>query len=128
MWSKCDWKEFLEAVDVFLPNAREARLITRQDDTESALRTLKQWVNVVVIKDGPRGAWVADGDQVRLVPGIDAGEAIDTTGAGDCFNAGFLYAYIREADCGCDLCVRYGNICGGTFGDGDWRGNHRAHA
>ena len=112
LWSACDWKEFLEPVDVFLPNAREAKLITRKDDIGSALKLLREWVNVVVIKDGARGAWVADGDQVRLVPGIDAGAAIDTTGAGDCFNAGFMFAYIRH-DCGCDLCARYGNICGG---------------
>lgn len=113
LWSKCDWKEFLEAVDVFLPNAREAKLITQVDDIETAVRMLKTWVNVVVVKDGARGAWVADGDQVRLVSGIDAGPVVDTTGAGDCFNAGFLYAYIREENCACDLCVRYGNVCGG---------------
>ncbi len=108
-----DWQELLAAVDVFTPNAREAKLITHHDDLEAAVQKLKDWVNVLVVKDGARGAWVADGDRVRLVPGINAGQVVDTTGAGDCFNAGFLYAYIYEEACACDLCVRYGNICGG---------------
>lgn len=108
----CDWAELLATVDIFMPNAREARMITQTDDVEAALRILKGWVELAVIKDGARGAWVAAGDRVTLVPGIRAGEVVDTTGAGDCFNAGFLYGYVVEHSTP-ERCARYGNICGG---------------
>jgi sugar/nucleoside kinase (ribokinase family) len=76
------------------------------------LKVLKEWVNLVVVKDGARGAWVAHDDQVILSPGINAGAVVDTTGAGDCFNAGFLYGYVVERSAHA-LSARYGNICGG---------------
>ncbi len=108
----CDWPEFLATVDIFMPNAREARMVTKLDDMQDVLCKLKQWVEVVVVKDGARGAWIATKDGIMLVPGINAGEVIDTTGAGDCFNAGFLYGHVVEG-CTCETCARYGNICGG---------------
>jgi sugar/nucleoside kinase (ribokinase family) len=77
-----------------------------------AARQLNQWVKVAVVKDGARGAWVAAEDRVWLVPGIHAGDAVDTTGAGDCFNAGFLFGRIVE-NASYDISARYGNICGG---------------
>lgn len=112
LYSACDWAEVLATVDIFMPNAREARMVTGLDDVASAARKLNQWVNVVVVKDGARGAWVAAEDRVWLVPGIHAGDVLDTTGAGDCFNAGFLYGRLVE-NAPFELCARYGNICGG---------------
>lgn len=112
LWTKCDWKELLAAVDIFMPNAREARIITSEDDVAAAARVLRQWVSIVVIKDGARGAWVSADDRVWLTPGIEAGQVVDTTGAGDCFNAGFLYGYVTERS-PYEVCARYGNICGG---------------
>lgn len=108
----CDWKELLAAVDIFVPNAREARMVTEVEELVEAVHILKGWVDVVVVKDGARGAWVASGDDVQRVPGISAGKVVDTTGAGDCFNAGFLYSYIVEQGSR-ELSARYGNICGG---------------
>lgn len=108
----CDWAKLLATVDIFVPNAREARLITHIDDVGEAARKINQWVKIVVVKDGARGAWVAVNGQARLYPGIEAGKVVDTTGAGDCFNAGFLYGYVVE-HAPFDVCARYGNICGG---------------
>lgn len=112
LYSACDWADVLATVDIFMPNAREARIVSGLDDVQAAARKLNEWVEVVVVKDGERGAWVAANGQVWLVPGIHAGEVLDTTGAGDCFNAGFLYGRLVE-NASYDTCARYGNICGG---------------
>jgi sugar/nucleoside kinase (ribokinase family) len=108
----CACRDLLAALDVFLPNAREARIVAEVDDTEEAVRVLMNHIKLVVVKDGEKGAWIGQNGKVTLVPGIQASQVVDTTGAGDCFNAGFLYGYILEkADT--LQCVRYGNICGG---------------
>lgn len=112
LMTSCDWKAMLGLVDMFMPNAREATLITKLDDVGAAARRLNEWVDIVVVKDGARGAWVATPQGVTLVPGISAGTVIDTTGAGDCFNAGFLYGHLVES-APLALSTRYGNICGG---------------
>jgi sugar/nucleoside kinase (ribokinase family) len=108
----CICQETLAKMDIFMPNAREACIVAETDDVEAALRHLAMLVNIVVIKDGAHGAWVARGDEMIHVPVIQAGKVVDTTGAGDCFNAGFLYGYISEG-APLDACARYGTICGG---------------
>lgn len=108
----CLCRERLSQLDIFMPNAREARIIAETDTVEDALRTLSPLVKIIVIKDGANGAWVAQGDTVLHVPAVTAGEVVDTTGAGDCFNAGFLYGYVSERQ-PLEVCVQYGAICGG---------------
>jgi sugar/nucleoside kinase (ribokinase family) len=102
----------LPIVDIFMPNAREACIMTGTERAYDAARRLGEKIRVVVVKDGANGAWVAHGGEVMHVPGIQAGDVVDTTGAGDCFNAGFLYGYVTEG-APLDVCARYGNICGG---------------
>lgn len=108
------WQELLSTVDIFMPNAREAMLLTGKPDVESALRQLGEWCaeRIVVVKDGANGVWAIQAEHVHHVPAITVTEVVDTTGAGDCFNAGFLYAYIVERQ-PIETCLRYGNICGG---------------
>jgi sugar/nucleoside kinase (ribokinase family) len=67
---------------------------------------------MVVVKDGAGGAWSAYQGQIEHADAISAGEVVDTTGAGDCFNAGFLYGHIVEK-VPPQRCLQYGNICGG---------------
>ncbi len=110
--SACVWHSVLSQVDVFMPNAREALAITATSAVDSALRQLMEWTRIVVIKDGANGAWIGAEGKIVHVPAINAGPVIDTTGAGDCFNAGFLLGYVVE-QAPLPRCARYGNICGG---------------
>lgn len=104
--------EILSLVDIFLPNAREALLLTGHQNARSALESLAAQTSKVVIKDGSEGAWCSDGKGSFRVPALEVSPVLDTTGAGDCFTAGFLYGYIVE-QAPLERCVQYGNICGG---------------
>lgn len=108
----------LRAADIFFPNAAEARRIARCDDVEEAARRLAQTgardrANggpLVVVKLGAEGALAcrAEGPVVR-VPAFPV-QPVDTTGAGDSFNAGFLRAWLNGADLVDAL--RWGAVCG----------------
>jgi len=112
LYNICTWRDLLGMIDLFIPNAREAMQITGTTAVQSAIETLMEWVEVVVVKDGANGAWLGYGGEVHHSPAIDVGPVLDTTGAGDSFNAGFLYGWIVEG-APFEVCARYGNICGG---------------
>ncbi len=96
--------------DMFLPNAREARRLTGETDLEAAARRLAALGPLVVIKDGANGSLACQGKTIVRAPGIPL-TPLDTTGAGDCYNTGFIKAWLDDlplADC-----LRWGNIVGG---------------
>ncbi|MEV6849873.1 sugar kinase [Actinoplanes sp. NPDC051411] len=80
--------EILAQTDVFLPNAAELLAITGAPAPEEAARSLG---TTVVMKDGERGAraWWDGGECAAAGLAV---EVVDTIGAGDSFNAGFLAA------------------------------------
>ncbi|GAA3933489.1 carbohydrate kinase family protein [Actinoplanes auranticolor] len=86
------WESFADILahtDVFLPNANELRAVTGEPDVEVAAAGLVAAGTTVVMKNGAAGAraWWPGGE--AGAPGR-AVEVVDTTGAGDSFNAGFL--------------------------------------
>jgi sugar/nucleoside kinase (ribokinase family) len=93
-----EWKSGLEdvlrSIDVFLPNEVELEGITGDKDPIAALRALQSVTTLTVAKLGAQGAMALEnGEPVHVhAPEI---ESVDPTGAGDCFNAGFLHAWLR---------------------------------
>ncbi len=87
--------DILEYTDIFLPNEREARGITNSTSLEVALEKLSSIVQTVVVKCGSLGAVGKAGDRKVSVKGIKI-DPVDTTGAGDSFNAGFIYYFLYK--------------------------------
>jgi len=106
LWAD-DVKTVLKSVDVFLPNEREACKLAGTGDVERALEALSQLVPIVVIKCGPQGALAMRGKD-RFHSASLSVQPVDTVGAGDSFNAGFLHKFIRGASL--QDCLDYGNV------------------
>jgi sugar/nucleoside kinase (ribokinase family) len=92
-WEYLD--EWLPRVDWLFANADEARSMTRRADPSDALLALAARTRCPVMKNGAAGACVmADGRRLDL-PALPV-DVVDTIGAGDNFDAGFLYAVIEK--------------------------------
>jgi sugar/nucleoside kinase (ribokinase family) len=101
--------EVLKHVDVFLPNEREACKVAGTEDLEEAIRKLSSLGPLVVVKLGSKGSLAQKGFE-RITSPSKPVVPVDTVGAGDSFDAGFLRQYVR----GCDLatCLASGNLAG----------------
>ena len=80
--------------DVLFLNADEAEAMTGSADPEVAARRLGEGVAIVAVKLGKRGSLVVDQGQLHEI-GVFPVDAVDTTGAGDAYAGGFLYALAR---------------------------------
>ena len=101
--------EVLPLVDIVLPNEQELKHITRNSTLDEALEALGCIVPTVVTKVGARGA-VAVRDGRRYAEPAYRVAPVETTGAGDNFNAGFLYGYLRGLSM--QNTLRVGCACG----------------
>jgi sugar/nucleoside kinase (ribokinase family) len=95
---------------VIMPNLREAQYMTGQEEAEAAALQLAQWGPAVIVKVGAKGAIGCQGQDLYHCPSHPIAEAVDTTGAGDAFNAGFIYGWIRGYSF-LEM-MRCGTICG----------------
>ncbi len=92
---------------VMMPNTLELEQITGESDVpKGASMLLDLGVKIVAVKMGEKGCYVTDGEEKRTVAGFKV-NAVDTTGAGDAFNAGFLYGLLHNK--GLAECGRLGN-------------------
>jgi sugar/nucleoside kinase (ribokinase family) len=91
---------FFEAcagVDIFLPNVEEGEALTGEKSAEAVLRHLQKHFPLVVLKRGEHGA-IASRGTTRVSAEALPVNVVDTTGAGDAFNAGFLHAWLGNSD------------------------------
>jgi sugar/nucleoside kinase (ribokinase family) len=86
-----------QGVDLFLPNLEEACAIARTDDPDRALDVLSRQFDQLVLKKGAAGAVLARSGECHELPAPRV-EVVDTTGAGDAFNAGFIHAWLNGRD------------------------------
>lgn len=102
-------QDILRYVNIFLPNEREARKAAGIEDLEDAVKKLAALVPLVVVKLGREGAMAQRGSERFLSPAQTV-VPVDTVGAGDSFDAGFLHQYVRGADL--PTCLASGNRAG----------------
>lgn len=98
----------LALTNILMPNLRELAILTAEEEPSAALEKASLLSKCVAVKLGSKGAWMsirkgfqfADGQRVFedlcfQAPAIQV-QAVDTTGAGDAFNAGFLASFLRN--------------------------------
>ncbi|AUB56488.1 ribokinase [Methanobacterium sp. MZ-A1] len=89
-------KELLNRTDILLLNQKELELMTPHINPEpEKIKSLLDFgIKVIVVKQGEKGCMVTDGDESYFMEALNV-ECQDTTGAGDAFNSGFLFGYLR---------------------------------
>ena len=109
----------LKTIDFFALNLKEALQLTGAKNVESALERLAEFTATVVIKLGADGAIARSNGKLARAGGISV-QALDTTGAGDNFDCGFLYGMLHGYSL--EDCLRCGNFCGSrsTTAHGGW--------
>ena len=109
----------LPYVDVLFPNERELHKIAGESDLEEAIQAVAKQVPLLVVKRGDKGAVAVRHGERCAAPAVRV-EVMDTIGAGDSFDAGFLHEHLKGA--GLQRSLEYGNLagafsttaCGGT--------------
>lgn len=101
--------ELLPLIDILLPNRYELCRITGRQSLEDALAELSSIVPTIVVKCGGEGALVQSAGVRTRVPGLEV-RPVDTIGAGDSFNAGFLAAWL--SGCSVERSAAAGNVTG----------------
>lgn len=116
----------VDHVDILIANEDEARVFSGTPDEEEALSIMSSFADTAVLKLGKRGSLIArDGSVVKVKP-LTGNDAVDTTGAGDLWAAGFLYGLthgysLEEAGtigsaCGYEVC----QVTGASIPDHGW--------
>ena len=103
--------KLMSQCDIALPGLDDARLLTGLYDPEQIVAFYHQLgASIVALTLGADGVLVSSGKKMQLIAPI-AVQAIDATGAGDCFNGAFLVQYLLGKDVFC--AAKYANIAAG---------------
>ena len=103
-------EEILPHVNVFLPNENELIYLSGKNDLDEAIKFIEKYTDVLVIKRGNKGSLVSTGSESMDLPAFLNKNVVDAIGAGDSFNAGFIYKYILGNTI--PDCQQYGNLTG----------------
>jgi sugar/nucleoside kinase (ribokinase family) len=92
-----DLTAVLPLLDLLFPNKNEVRQISGKEDFAAGVEVLAGQVPTLAVKLGPQGGLARQGGRSVTAPALQV-DVVDTTGAGDSFNAGFLYGYLNGHD------------------------------
>lgn len=94
--------EFLELienhVDILFANESEITSLFEVDDFDAALQQIRGKVAIAALTRSEKGSVIVRGDEVHVIDAVPGVKVVDTTGAGDAYAAGFLYAYTQGKD------------------------------
>lgn len=107
-WGK-EIYNILNNIDIFFINKKEALKISKESNIVDALNKLSREVKTVIIKLGSKGYIARDGENYYSGDSLKTNFK-DSTGAGDNFNAGFIYGFINNFNIKKSL--KIANICG----------------
>ncbi len=106
-----DYAKVLPYVSVFMPNEKELQLLTRSSDLNTAIEKIQPFINVCIIKRGKNGSLLVQKDGTQHHQEAFFNEnVVDAIGAGDSFNSGFIYQFIKGQPL--TECQRFGNLMG----------------
>jgi sugar/nucleoside kinase (ribokinase family) len=104
------FRKALCEVDIFFPNEQEAAWMTGESEPRRMLEALrKMGFERLALKLGSAGAALLYDGEIFFQQALKV-DAMDTTGAGDCFDAGFLFAWLRGDNP--QACLKAGTACG----------------
>jgi sugar/nucleoside kinase (ribokinase family) len=104
-----DLHNVLPYVDVLLPNERELCRIAHTEDPDRAVESVVEQVRLLVVKRGRAGAVARRGSE-RYRTEAFAVEFVDSVGAGDSFDAGFVHQFIRGGSI--EECLKFASLTG----------------
>ena len=91
--------EFLELaeqyVDILFANESEILSLYQTEDFDAALQHVRTHCEIAALTRSEKGSVVVNGDEVHVIDAVPGVKVVDTTGAGDAYAAGFLYAYTQ---------------------------------
>lgn len=103
---KGEMNDILKETTIFLPNRMEIEKMFGTDYKTAADECISMGVEIVAVKLGKEGCWIKTRSKEMRIPARNV-KVVDTTGAGDAFNAGFLYGYLNGNDV--ETCGKLGN-------------------
>ena len=94
--------EFLELadqhVDILFANESEILALYQTDNFDDALQQVRKHCEIAALTRSEKGSVVVNSDEVHVIDAVPGVKVVDTTGAGDAYAAGFLYAYTQGRD------------------------------
>ena len=105
-----NYNEVLPFVDVFLPNEQEVLLLTGEKKLQNAIKKLSPFAECIAVKLGSKGSMVVMKGKSIFKKSYFNKKVVDAIGAGDSFNAGFIFKFVNGYDI--TECQKFGNLTG----------------